>query len=98
MINLTQNTQELSIPPKRDKFGQDLQSHKWPNNLKRKIEELISEDELPNIIYKKIGDNEESFQILVDGNDKTNGNPFETKPKRKKFRFSDLMSFQMKKF
>ncbi|MBW0522511.1 hypothetical protein O181_062226 [Austropuccinia psidii MF-1] len=58
IINLTQKTQDLSISPKSDKFGQDLQNNKWPNNLKRKIEELISEVELPNIIYKPSNNNE----------------------------------------
>ncbi|MBW0562746.1 hypothetical protein O181_102461 [Austropuccinia psidii MF-1] len=59
---------------------------KQPQN---EIEESISEDELPNIIYKKIDNNEEIFHILVDGNNKINGNPFKTKPKRKKVRFSE---------
>ncbi|MBW0572117.1 hypothetical protein O181_111832 [Austropuccinia psidii MF-1] len=89
IIRLTQKTQDLSISPKRDKIGQDLQNHKWPNNLKRKIEESISEDELPKIVYKQIDNNEEIFQILVDGYDKINGNPFKDKPKRKKVRFSE---------
>ncbi|MBW0463690.1 hypothetical protein O181_003405 [Austropuccinia psidii MF-1] len=89
IIKLTQKPQDLSISPKRDKIGQDLQNHKAPTNLKRKLEESISEDELPNIIHKPIYDNEESFQILVDGNDKINGNPFKTKPKRKTVRFSE---------
>ncbi|MBW0554570.1 hypothetical protein O181_094285 [Austropuccinia psidii MF-1] len=89
IINLTQKTQELSISTKRDKIGQDLQNHKWPNNLKRKIEESISEDELTNIIYKQIDNNEETFQILVDGNEKIHGNLFKTKPKKKKVRFSE---------
>ncbi|MBW0530369.1 hypothetical protein O181_070084 [Austropuccinia psidii MF-1] len=39
IIKLTRKTQDLSISPKRDKIGQDLQNHKWPNNLKRQIEE-----------------------------------------------------------
>ncbi|MBW0532583.1 hypothetical protein O181_072298 [Austropuccinia psidii MF-1] len=39
IIKLTQKTQDLSRSPKRDKIGQDLQSHKCPNNLKRQIEE-----------------------------------------------------------
>ncbi|MBW0540759.1 hypothetical protein O181_080474 [Austropuccinia psidii MF-1] len=77
------------MPPKRDKIGQYSQNFKWPNNLKRKIEDSISEDELPNIIYKKIDNNEEIFQILVGGNDKMNRSPFKTKPKRKKVRFSE---------
>ncbi|MBW0563942.1 hypothetical protein O181_103657 [Austropuccinia psidii MF-1] len=49
MINLTQKTQDLSISPKSDKFGQDLPNNQWPNNLKRQPEDSISEDELPNI-------------------------------------------------
>ncbi|MBW0528490.1 hypothetical protein O181_068205 [Austropuccinia psidii MF-1] len=89
IINLTQNTQELFISPKRDKIGQDLQNNKWPSNLKRQIEESISEDELPNIIYKKIDNNEETFQILVDGNEKIHENPFKTKPKKKEVTFSE---------
>ncbi|MBW0592104.1 hypothetical protein O181_131819 [Austropuccinia psidii MF-1] len=89
IIKLTQMTQDLSISPKRDKIGQNLQNQKWPNSLKRQIEESISEDELPNIIYKKIDNNEEIFQIFVDGNDKINGNPSKTKLKRKKVRFSE---------
>ncbi|MBW0568251.1 hypothetical protein O181_107966 [Austropuccinia psidii MF-1] len=89
IIKLTQKTQDLSISPKRDKIGQDLKNHKWPNNLKRQIKESIFEDELPNIIYKPIDNNKEIFQILGDGNDKINGNPFKTKPKRKKVRFSE---------
>ncbi|MBW0516292.1 hypothetical protein O181_056007, partial [Austropuccinia psidii MF-1] len=68
IINLTQKTQDLSISPKSDKFGQELQKRK--NNLKRQLEESISEDELPNIIYKPIDNNEETFQILVDENEK----------------------------
>ncbi|MBW0490321.1 hypothetical protein O181_030036 [Austropuccinia psidii MF-1] len=39
IIRLTQKTQDLSISPKRDKISQYLQNHKWPNNLKRKLEE-----------------------------------------------------------
>ncbi|MBW0572629.1 hypothetical protein O181_112344 [Austropuccinia psidii MF-1] len=74
---------------KSDECGQDFQNNKWPNSLKRQIEELISENELPNIIYKKIDNNEEIFQMLVDGNEKINGNPFKTKPKRKKVRSSE---------
>ncbi|MBW0560346.1 hypothetical protein O181_100061, partial [Austropuccinia psidii MF-1] len=88
-INLTQKTQDLSISPKGDIFDQDLQNIKWPNNLKRQLKDSASEDELPNIIYQPIGNNEENFQILVDGNEKRKGNPFKTKPKRKKFRFSE---------
>ncbi|MBW0551706.1 hypothetical protein O181_091421 [Austropuccinia psidii MF-1] len=89
IIKLTQKTQDLSISPKRDKIGQDLQNQKWSNNLKRQIEESICEDELPNIVYNPIDNNEEIFQILVDGNDKVNGNPFKTKHKRKKVGFSE---------
>ncbi|MBW0561592.1 hypothetical protein O181_101307 [Austropuccinia psidii MF-1] len=37
IINLTQKSQGLSISPKRDRFGQDLQNNKWPNNLKRQL-------------------------------------------------------------
>ncbi|MBW0560881.1 hypothetical protein O181_100596 [Austropuccinia psidii MF-1] len=89
IIQLTQKTQDLSISPKSDEFGQDLQNNKCPNSLKRQLEDSISEDELPNIIYKPIDNNEEIFQILVDGNDKINVNPFKTKPKRKKVRFGE---------
>ncbi|MBW0477242.1 hypothetical protein O181_016957 [Austropuccinia psidii MF-1] len=89
IIKLTQKTQYLFISPKRDKIGQYLQNHRWPNNLKRQIEGSISEDELPNIIHNKTDNNEEIFQILVDGNDTINGNPFKTKPKRQKFRLSE---------
>ncbi|MBW0580996.1 hypothetical protein O181_120711 [Austropuccinia psidii MF-1] len=32
---------------------------------------------------------EKTFQICVDGNEKINGNPFKTKPKRKKVRLSE---------
>ncbi|MBW0545286.1 hypothetical protein O181_085001 [Austropuccinia psidii MF-1] len=89
MINLTQKTQELSISPKSDKFGKDLQNKKWPGNLKGQLQDSTSEDELPNIIYKKIDNNEETFQILVDGNGKIHGNSFKTKPKKKKVKFSE---------
>ncbi|MBW0560477.1 hypothetical protein O181_100192 [Austropuccinia psidii MF-1] len=89
IIKLTQKNQEVSISPKSDKIGQDLQNHKWPNNLKRQIEESISEDELPSIVYKPIDSNEENFQILVDGNEKIHGSPFKAKPKKKKVRFSE---------
>ncbi|MBW0540518.1 hypothetical protein O181_080233 [Austropuccinia psidii MF-1] len=92
IMKLTQKTQELPISPKSDEFGQDLQNKKWHDNLKRQLE-----DKLPNISYKPINTNKETFQILVDGNEKINGNPFKIKPKRKKFRFSDNISFQMKK-
>ncbi|MBW0543232.1 hypothetical protein O181_082947 [Austropuccinia psidii MF-1] len=88
-MKLTRKTQELSISTKRDKFGQDLQNEKWPDNLKRQLEDSTSEDELPNIGYKPINTNKETFQISVDGNEKINGNPFKTKPKRKKVRFSE---------
>ncbi|MBW0497593.1 hypothetical protein O181_037308 [Austropuccinia psidii MF-1] len=88
-MKLTQKTQGLSISPKSDKFGQDLQNHKWPNNLKRKLEDSNSEDESPSIIYKPIDKTEETFKILVDGNEKINGNPFKTKPKKKKVRLSE---------
>ncbi|MBW0485554.1 hypothetical protein O181_025269 [Austropuccinia psidii MF-1] len=88
IINLTQKTQDLFISPKSDKFGQDLQNKKWPDNLKRKLEDSTSEDELPNLSYKPINTNEKTFHILVNGNEKINGNHFKTKPKRKKVRFS----------
>ncbi|MBW0461757.1 hypothetical protein O181_001472 [Austropuccinia psidii MF-1] len=45
IINLTQKTQELSISPKIDKLGQDLQNNQWSNSLKRKLEDPTSEDE-----------------------------------------------------
>ncbi|MBW0590474.1 hypothetical protein O181_130189 [Austropuccinia psidii MF-1] len=89
IINLTQKTQELSISPKSDKFGQDLQNKKWPGKPKRQLEDPTSEDKLPSIVYKPIDNNEETFQILVDGNEKIHGNPFKTKPKKKKVRFSE---------
>ncbi|MBW0548839.1 hypothetical protein O181_088554 [Austropuccinia psidii MF-1] len=89
MIHLTQKTHDLFISPKSDKFGQDLQNNKWPSNLKRQLEDSTSEDELPNIRYKPINNNKETFQIFVDGNEKINGNPFKTKPKRKKVRFRE---------
>ncbi|MBW0559571.1 hypothetical protein O181_099286 [Austropuccinia psidii MF-1] len=88
IMKLTKKTQELSISPKSDKFGQYLQNKKWPENLKRQLEDSTSEDELPNISYNPINTNKETFQILVDGNEKINGNPFKTKPKSKKVRFS----------
>ncbi|MBW0479187.1 hypothetical protein O181_018902 [Austropuccinia psidii MF-1] len=84
MAKLVRNT-----PGKKEKIGQDLQNHKWPNNFKRQIEESISEDKLPKIIYKPINEAEENFQILVDGKGKINGNPFKTKSKKKKVRFSE---------
>ncbi|MBW0478037.1 hypothetical protein O181_017752 [Austropuccinia psidii MF-1] len=83
IIDSTQKTHELCISPGGDKFGQRLQRNKWPNNLKRQLEESTSEDELPNIIHKPINNNEEICMILVDGS------PFKTKPKRKKVRFSE---------
>ncbi|MBW0563615.1 hypothetical protein O181_103330 [Austropuccinia psidii MF-1] len=79
----------LSISPKIDKFGQYLQNNQWPNKFQGQLEDSTSEDELPNIAYKPIDNNEETFQILVDGNEKRNGNPFKTKPKGKKVRFSE---------
>ncbi|MBW0580173.1 hypothetical protein O181_119888, partial [Austropuccinia psidii MF-1] len=82
-------TQELSIYAKSDKFGHDLQNNQWPNNLKILLEDSISEDELPKIIYKPIDNTKETFQIFVDGNAKINGKPLKTKPKRKKVRFSE---------
>ncbi|MBW0541478.1 hypothetical protein O181_081193 [Austropuccinia psidii MF-1] len=87
--NLTQKTQDLSISPESDKFGQDLQNNKWPSNLKRQLEDSTSEDELPNISYKPINNYKETFQILVDRNEKIHGNPFNPKPKKKKVRFSE---------
>ncbi|MBW0554628.1 hypothetical protein O181_094343 [Austropuccinia psidii MF-1] len=88
IINLNQKTQELSISPKSDKFGQDLQNKQWPDNLKRQLQDSTSEDELPNISYKPINKNKEKFQIFVDVNEKIHGNPFKPKPKKKKVRFS----------
>ncbi|MBW0513688.1 hypothetical protein O181_053403 [Austropuccinia psidii MF-1] len=89
MINLTQKTQDLSISPNSDEFGQDLQNTKWPSNLKRQLEDSTPEDELPNISYKPINNNKETFQILVSGNEKIHGNPFKPKPKKNKVRFSE---------
>ncbi|MBW0570380.1 hypothetical protein O181_110095 [Austropuccinia psidii MF-1] len=89
MINLTQKTQDLSISPKSDKFGQDLQNNKWPSNLKRQLEDSTSEDELPNISYKPINNNKETFQILVDGNERIHVKPFKPNPKKKKVRFNE---------
>ncbi|MBW0495909.1 hypothetical protein O181_035624 [Austropuccinia psidii MF-1] len=86
IINLTQKTHELSISPKRDKF---CQYNQWLNNLKRKLADSTAEDELPNIVYKPIDNNEETFQILVDANEKIKGSPFKTEPKRKKVRFGE---------
>ncbi|MBW0583452.1 hypothetical protein O181_123167 [Austropuccinia psidii MF-1] len=89
IINLTQKTQEFSISPKSDEFGQDLQNKKWPENLKTQLEDSTSEEESPSIVYKPIDNNEETFQILVDGNEKIHGKPFKTKLKKKKVRFSE---------
>ncbi|MBW0525743.1 hypothetical protein O181_065458 [Austropuccinia psidii MF-1] len=89
IINLTQKTTELSISPKSDKCGPALQNKKWQNNLKRQLEDSTSDNELPNISYKPIGKNEKTIQTLVDGNEKINRNPFKTKLKRKKVRFSE---------
>ncbi|MBW0488851.1 hypothetical protein O181_028566 [Austropuccinia psidii MF-1] len=89
MINLTQKTEGLSISPKSDKFGQELKNEKWPNNLKIKLEDSTSEYESPIIIYKPINKMEETFQILVDVNEKLNSNPFKTKPKRNKVGLSE---------
>ncbi|MBW0568535.1 hypothetical protein O181_108250 [Austropuccinia psidii MF-1] len=50
ITNLTKKTQEVSISPKSDEFGPDLQNNQWPKNLKRQLEDSNSEDELPNII------------------------------------------------
>ncbi|MBW0580527.1 hypothetical protein O181_120242, partial [Austropuccinia psidii MF-1] len=58
-------------------------------NMATLIEDSTSEDELTNISYKPINNNKETFQILVDGNEKINGNPFKPKPKKKKVRFSE---------
>ncbi|MBW0509617.1 hypothetical protein O181_049332 [Austropuccinia psidii MF-1] len=89
IINLTQKTQHLSISAKGDKFVEELKNKKWPNNLKRQLEDSTSEDESPSIIYKPINKTEENFQILVEGNDKMNGKPFDTKAKRKKSIFNE---------
>ncbi|MBW0522058.1 hypothetical protein O181_061773 [Austropuccinia psidii MF-1] len=89
IIKLTQKTQDLCISPKSDEFCQDLQNHKWPNNLKRQLEYSTSEDELTIIIYKPINKTEQAFQIMVYGNEKINGNLFKTKPKRKEVIFSE---------
>ncbi|MBW0521006.1 hypothetical protein O181_060721 [Austropuccinia psidii MF-1] len=67
----------------------DLKNKILPNNLKRKLEDSTSEDELPNVFYNPINETEEIFQILVDGNEKINGNSFTTKTKSKKVRFSE---------
>ncbi|MBW0479411.1 hypothetical protein O181_019126 [Austropuccinia psidii MF-1] len=89
IINLTQKTQDLSISPRSDKFVQEFQNKKWPNNLRRQLEDSTSEDESPSIIYKPINKTEEKFQILVDGNENINGNPFKNELKMEKFRFSE---------
>ncbi|MBW0567827.1 hypothetical protein O181_107542 [Austropuccinia psidii MF-1] len=70
-------------------FGQDLQNNQWPNNLNRQLEDSTYEDESPSIVYKPIDNKEETFQILVDGNERIHGNPFKPKPKKKKVRFSE---------
>ncbi|MBW0474714.1 hypothetical protein O181_014429 [Austropuccinia psidii MF-1] len=88
IMKLTQKVQELSISPKSDKFGPALQIKKWPKNLKRQLEDSKSEDELPNMSYKPINTNKETFQILVEGNKKISGNPFKNKPQSNKVRFS----------
>ncbi|MBW0518645.1 hypothetical protein O181_058360 [Austropuccinia psidii MF-1] len=93
MINLTQETQELCIFTKFDKFGPDLQNNQWPNTLKRQLEEPTSEDELPSIANKLIDINEETFHILVDGIEKINGHPFKSKTKRQQVRFSENHDF-----
>ncbi|MBW0523101.1 hypothetical protein O181_062816 [Austropuccinia psidii MF-1] len=89
IIKLTHKIQELSIFPKSHKFGQDLQNEQWPDSLKRQLEYPTSEDESPSIVYKPINETEETSQILVDGNEKINRNPFKTKPKKKKVIFSE---------
>ncbi|MBW0540288.1 hypothetical protein O181_080003 [Austropuccinia psidii MF-1] len=89
IVKLSQKTQELSISPKSDKFGQDLQNHKWPEKLKRQLEDSTFKDKLPNISYKPINTNKETFQILVDGNEKIYGDTLKTKPKKNKVRFSE---------
>ncbi|MBW0560919.1 hypothetical protein O181_100634 [Austropuccinia psidii MF-1] len=89
ICNMAKLNQDLSIFTKSDKFGQDLQNKKWPDNLKRQLEDSISEDELPNIVHKLINKTEETFQTLVDGNEKINGNPFKNNPKKKEVRFSE---------
>ncbi|MBW0570224.1 hypothetical protein O181_109939 [Austropuccinia psidii MF-1] len=89
IMKLTQKTQELSISPKSDEFGQDLQNENWPDILKRQLEYSKSEEEAPSIVYKPINKTEETFQIFVDGKEKINGNTFKTKPKRKKVRLSE---------
>ncbi|MBW0553465.1 hypothetical protein O181_093180 [Austropuccinia psidii MF-1] len=55
----------------------------------KKLEDSTFEDELPSIIYKPINKTEGTFQFLMDGNEKTNGNTLKTKRKRKKVRFSE---------
>ncbi|MBW0461883.1 hypothetical protein O181_001598 [Austropuccinia psidii MF-1] len=95
IIKLTQKTQGLSISPGSDTFSQELQNKKFPNSIKRKLEDSTSEDESPSIVYKPIDKTEETFQILVDGNEQINGNPFKTKPKRKKVRFSEHLELSV---
>ncbi|MBW0463652.1 hypothetical protein O181_003367 [Austropuccinia psidii MF-1] len=99
ICKIKKETKTLLIEPRRpdnypylqksDTFGQYLQNDQWSNNLKRHLEESTSEDELPNISYKTISTNKETFRILVDGNEKINGNPFKAKTKKKKVRFSE---------
>ncbi|MBW0573487.1 hypothetical protein O181_113202 [Austropuccinia psidii MF-1] len=93
IINLTQKTQVLSICAKSDEFGQYLQNKKWPDNLKRQLEDSTSEEESPSTVYKPIDNNEETFHILVDGNEKIHGNPFKLNPKRRKSDLVNTMSF-----
>ncbi|MBW0509042.1 hypothetical protein O181_048757 [Austropuccinia psidii MF-1] len=62
-INLTQKTQELSISPISDKFGQDLQNNQLPNNLKRPLEDSTSEDESPRMIYKPIDNRKRVYRF-----------------------------------
>ncbi|MBW0494940.1 hypothetical protein O181_034655 [Austropuccinia psidii MF-1] len=89
MINFTHKTQELSLSPEVVKFGQDLPDKKWANNLKGQFEYSTSEYELPNIIYNQLNNTEETLQILVDGNEKINGNLFKAEPQRKRIGFSE---------
>ncbi|MBW0483265.1 hypothetical protein O181_022980 [Austropuccinia psidii MF-1] len=35
IVNLTQKTQDLSISPKSNKFGQDFQNNKWPKKSQK---------------------------------------------------------------
>ncbi|MBW0522957.1 hypothetical protein O181_062672 [Austropuccinia psidii MF-1] len=73
----------------RNTPGKKFQNEKRDNTIIKQLEDSTSEDELPNIISQPIDNNEETFQILVDGNEKIRGNPFKTKPKKKKVRFSE---------